>query len=129
MLRGFVLGDDPDVGGDAGVVEAVVGELHNGIQPVALDQVPADLRLTGPGVPGEQGGAVLDDGHAALRFQLGQAVEQEQHLPVALAGKAGTEAASGRPGPKRPAEPFLCSASTAEASRFQSMPKGGLEIQ
>ena len=35
----------------------------------------------------------------------------------------------GRPGPKRPAEPFLCSASTAVASRFQSIPKGGLEIQ
>ena len=95
VLRGLVLGDDPDVGGDAGVVEAVVGELHNGIQPVVLDQVPADLRLTGTGVPGEQGGAVLDDGHAALRFQFGQAVEQEQHLPVALAGEAGTKAACG----------------------------------
>lgn len=95
MLRGLVLGDDPDVGGDAGVVEAVVGELHDGVQPVVFDQIPADLRLAGSGVPGEQGGAVLDDGHAALRLQFGQAVEQEQHLPVALAGKAGTEAASG----------------------------------
>ena len=45
VLRGLVLGDDPDVGGDAGIVETVVGELHNGIQPVVLDQVAADLRL------------------------------------------------------------------------------------
>ena len=32
----------------------------------------------------------------------------------------------GRPGAKRPASPFLYSASIAEASRFQSMPNGGV---
>ena len=93
MLRGLVLGDNPDVSGDAGIVEAVVGELHNGVQPVVFNQIAANFRLTGTSVPGKQGGAVLDDGHATLRLQLGQAVEQEQHLPVALAGKAWAETA------------------------------------
>ena len=63
--------------------------------PVVFDQIPADLRLTGTGVSGEQGEPFWMMAMRPLRLQFGQTVEQEQHLPVALAGEAGTEATSG----------------------------------
>ena len=51
----LAVGDDPEVGGDAGVVEEVVGKCDDGFEPVVLDDLATDLRLTRAGGPGEEG--------------------------------------------------------------------------
>ena len=43
MSARLVLRHDPDVGGDAGVVETVVRQLDNSVQPVILDNVLTDV--------------------------------------------------------------------------------------
>ena len=42
-VRFFAVGQHPDIGGDAGVVEHLVGQGHNRLQPVVLDDPPADF--------------------------------------------------------------------------------------
>ena len=41
----LAVGHDPEVGGDAGVVEELVGQGDDGLQPVVLDDPAADLGL------------------------------------------------------------------------------------
>ncbi len=86
-MGGLAVGQHPDVGSDAGVVEEVERQGDDGLQPVVLDQPTADVALALAGVAGEQGGAVVDLGDAAAQFGLGvhfrRHVGQEQHLAVA----------------------------------------------
>ena len=91
-LPGLVFVDDPDVGGNAGIVEGVVGKLYDGIQPVIFNQIAANLTLTAPRIAGEQRRTVLNDGHSSGIFQLFYAVHQKQHLTVTLAGQARSKA-------------------------------------
>jgi hypothetical protein len=42
-LARFVIGQQPDIGGDAGVVKQVVGQLDDRFEPVVFDNVPADI--------------------------------------------------------------------------------------
>ena len=53
-VLGLLVGEHPDVGGDAGVVEDVVRELDDGFQQVVLDEVLADVTGTAAGIPGEE---------------------------------------------------------------------------
>ena len=87
----LVLRHQPYIGGDAGVVEAVVGQLYNGIQPVIFDQIAANLAGAGTCVAREQAGAVLDDRHMAVLFQLCHAIEHKQELAIALGRQTGAE--------------------------------------
>ena len=87
----LVLGDEPNIGSNSRVVEAVVGELHYRIQPVIFDDVAANLALPAARIPGEEGGAVLDNRHAPGIFQFGNAVQHEKHLSVGLSGKTNTK--------------------------------------
>ena len=89
----LVLGQHPDIGADACVHELVGGELDDGVQPVVFQEVLPDAGGAAASVPGEQRGAVLDDGHFAVGVQLGQAVQQEELLPVADLGQSGGKAA------------------------------------
>jgi hypothetical protein len=41
----FVVGQNPTVGGNAGIVEDIVWELDNGIDKVILQQIAADVAL------------------------------------------------------------------------------------
>ena len=50
-----MVGDDPDIGGDAGVEEHVGGQGDNGLHQIALQQVTADLALAAAGPAGEEG--------------------------------------------------------------------------
>ena len=59
-LLGFLVGQNPDVGGDAGVVEQVVRQLDDGFEQVVLDEVAADVALATASIPGEQGRAIMD---------------------------------------------------------------------
>ncbi len=51
--RALAVGDDPEVGGDAGVVEELVGQGDHGLEPVVLDDPAADLALATAGGTGE----------------------------------------------------------------------------
>ena len=65
-LRGFLsVGEDPDVGGDAGVVEELLGQGDDGLQPVVLDDPAGGFALAAAGVAGEERRTVEDDGEAA----------------------------------------------------------------
>ena len=89
----LAVGEHPDVGGDAGVVEHVERQGDDRLQPVVLDDPAADVALALAGVAGEQRAAVVNLGDAAAErgalLHLGELVGQEQHLAVAGAGHQG----------------------------------------
>ena len=57
-VGGLFVGEDPDVGRDAGVVEHVGRQGDDGFEQVALEEVAADLALAGTGAAGEERGAI-----------------------------------------------------------------------
>jgi hypothetical protein len=66
MFR-LAVGEHPDVGGDAGVVEQVERQGDDGLQPIVLDDPAADVALALAGVAGEEGRTVVDLGDAAAQ--------------------------------------------------------------
>jgi hypothetical protein len=86
-VRGLAVGQHPDVGGDAGVVEEVERQGDDGFEPVVLDQPAADVALALAGVAGEQRRTVVHLGDAAaerrLVIHLRRHVGEEEHLAVA----------------------------------------------
>ena len=50
----LAVGDDPDAGADAGVVEHLLGQSDDRFEPVVLQNPAADLALAGSGAAGEQ---------------------------------------------------------------------------
>ena len=92
----LAVGQHPDVGGDAGVVEELLRQGDDGFQPVVLQNPAADFALAAAGIAGEERRAVHDDGHAAAalvrRLHPAEHVLQEEQLPVADARQAGAEA-------------------------------------
>ena len=67
-VLGLAVGEHPDVGGDAGVVEHVQRQGDDGLQPVVLDDPAADVALALAGVAGEERRAVVDLGDAAAEL-------------------------------------------------------------
>ena len=91
-LHRLALGQHPDIGGNAGVVKQVGGQLYNGFHKVLMDKIAANLGRTAARITGKQRGAVLDNCHSAgAGFQLFHAVEHKQHLTVRHGGQTGTE--------------------------------------
>ena len=92
-VLGLAVGEHPDVGGDAGVVEHVERERDDRLQPVVLDDPAADVALALAGVAGEERAAVVHLGDAAAErgalLHLGELVGEEEHLAVAGAGDQG----------------------------------------
>ncbi len=88
----LVLGQDPDVGGDAGVVEQVSRQRDDGFDQVIFEQPTTDLALPGSSTSIEQGATVLDNGGAShLRIHLVYRRLQEEHLGVTTSGQTGTK--------------------------------------
>ena len=92
-VLGLAVGEHPDVGGDAGVVEEVQRQGDDGFEPVVFDEPAADVALALAGVAGEEGRAVVDLGDAAAEgrvvVHLRRHVGEEEHLAVAGAGDEG----------------------------------------
>lgn len=93
-------GDDPDVGGDAGIVKELIGQADDGLQHVILNDPAADVALAAARVAGEERRAIEDDADARTfaailrrRFHLRNHVEQEEQRAIVDARQAGTEAA------------------------------------
>ena len=69
---------NPDVGGDTGVEEELVGQRDDALQPIIFDYPFSDVALAAAGIAGEHRGAVQDDAHpAAAALHLGEHVLQE----------------------------------------------------
>ena len=89
-LRAFAVGEHPDIGGDAGVVEHVQGQGDDRFQPVVLDDPAADIALALTGVAGEEGRTVVNLGDTAAEGRVGlhlaEHVDQEHHLAITGAG-------------------------------------------
>ena len=86
---------DPDVGGDAGVEEELVGQRDDALQPVVFDDPFSDVALAAAGIAGEHRGAVQDDSDAAsAAFHLGEHVLQEQQRSVGTSGRARRESSA-----------------------------------
>ena len=85
LLR-LPVGEDPDVGGDAGIVEKLLRQGDDGFQPIVLDDPAADLGLARAGIPGEQRRAVENNADAAAailrRAHLRDHVLEEQQRAV-----------------------------------------------
>ena len=94
-IGGLLVGKNPDVGGDTGVVEELFGQGDDGLQPVVLQNPATDLALAAASVAGEERGAVHNDGHAAVVCAgleaVGEHVLQKEKLAVADAGSAGAK--------------------------------------
>ena len=99
--RPLAVGEHPDVGGDAGVVEELLGQGDERLEQVVLENPAANLALAAARVAREQRRAVHDDGdpRAALgpTADVRQHVQQEQELAVADARQARSEAAGRAP--------------------------------
>lgn len=96
---GLAVRDDPDVGADAGVEEELIGQGDDGLDEVAREEPAADLALAAPGVAGEEGRAVEDDGDARAAERAGDGLHLRDHelkkeqRAVAHAGQARGEGA------------------------------------
>ena len=94
MVPLLLVGDEPDVSGDTGVIEDVVRQLDDGFHQIAFHQVPADIALTAAGISREEGGTVVDGCNAAsLRleldgFHLVHLFQDEEQLAVGGAWRA-----------------------------------------
>ena len=89
-MLGFSIGEHPDIGGNAGIIEKIERERDDGLQPVVFDDIAADIALALPCIAGEKGGAVVYLGDPAAKrclvVHLGGHVGEEEHLPVAGSG-------------------------------------------
>ena len=61
-LRRFAVRHEPDVGEDAGVVEELIGQRHDGVQPVVFDDPAANVGPSRSRFARKEWGAVEDDG-------------------------------------------------------------------
>lgn len=98
LLVGLGVGEDPHVCGDTGVVEHLVWQGNNALQPVVLQDPTTNLAPTRSGLTTEQGRAGQDDAHpCTLRVGLGdrghvaEHVLQEQQRSVGDPGESGAE--------------------------------------
>ena len=97
----LAVGDDPDVGADAGVVEHLLRQGDDGLEPVVLDDPLADVALARARAAGEERRAAEDDGQARAVLVLRRAhglelvdhVLQEEQRAVVDARQPGAEAA------------------------------------
>src|SRR5690606_27576265 len=95
-LRTLAVGQDPDVRCDARVVEKLVRQGNDCLQPVVLNDPAADLTLPGSSVTGEERRAVEDDGKPAptvFRVHLRNHVLQEEQRPITDPGQTCPETA------------------------------------
>ena len=95
--RFLAVGHHPEIGRDAGIVEQLVGQGDDGLQPVVLDDPAPDVALAAAGVAREQGRAVEHDGEATAaglgRAHFRQHVLQEQQRAVVDARQPRAEPA------------------------------------
>ena len=97
----LAIGDDPDVGADAGIVEHLLGQGDDGLKPVVLDDPLANVALSRSCPAGKERRAAEDDGEPGSvlvfrrphEFELIDHVLQKEQRAVVHARQPGAEAA------------------------------------
>src|SRR6266487_5316657 len=64
----FAVGEYPDIGGDACVVEKLLGQGYDDLKPIVLQYPAANLAFTTAGIAREERRAVHHDGYTASAF-------------------------------------------------------------
>lgn len=94
-VLGLLVGDDPDISADAGIVEHVGRQADDGFQQIILEDIAADFAFPAARIAGKQGRTVKDDAEPAAALfsgtHLGNQVHQEEQRAVADAGQTGAE--------------------------------------
>src|SRR5699024_2644664 len=99
-LRSLAVGNQPDIGEDAGVVEELIGQRDDGIEPVVLDNPAANIRWTGTSITRKQRRTVKDNGDFGANgilipffvgVHLGDHVLQKQQGAIVDGGQTGSE--------------------------------------
>ncbi len=89
-VLGLSVGEHPDVGRNAGVIEHVQRQSYDCFKPVVLDYPAADVALTLTGITGKERRSVVNLGNAATQrgvmLHLAELVHQEHELPITGAG-------------------------------------------
>lgn len=79
----FVLGEDPDVGGDAGIIEEIGWQCDDGFDEVVFKHPPPDLTFARSSAAREEWTAVFNDGSATelvVHFVDGRLEEEHLHV-------------------------------------------------
>lgn len=95
----LAVGDDPDVGADAGIVKHLLRQGDHRFEPVVFDDPFTNVALPGPRAAGEKGRAAEDDCQARAMFLLvrqhrlefSDHVLQKEQRTVVYSGKSGAE--------------------------------------
>ena len=83
-LGRFVLVENPQVGDDARIEELVRRHLNNGLDPVVVEKIFADIALAAAGITAEQRRAVVYfNDNTFVLVQVPSIMLQEEQLPVA----------------------------------------------
>ena len=79
----FSVRQDPDIGGDTGVEEQLIGQCDNTLQPVLFDDRASDFTLTAAGITRKERRPVKDDSNPTpVVLHLGEHVLQKQQRPI-----------------------------------------------
>ena len=95
-VGGFLVGEQPHIGGNASVIEDVVGQLDNGIHQIVFDQIATDVALAAARIAREERRTIVNGGHTAAlglvfqRFHLIHLFQEEQQLTVG-SSRSGVE--------------------------------------
>ena len=78
---------------DTGIHKHIGRQLNNAIQPIVFQNVLTDIGRAATGITREQRGTVLNNGHLAVRCQLGKTIQHKQLLPIGNLRQPRREAA------------------------------------
>ena len=94
-LSRLVTCDDPYICSNTSVVEKVIGELYDSLQPIVFQKITTDITFTSTWIPLEQRRTILNDSHTSRIFQFRHAIKQEQLLTITNGRKSWLESSSG----------------------------------
>src|SRR5690606_3851646 len=96
MLR-LAVGEYPDIGADAGVVEHIGWQADDGLDQIILQHIATDFALATARAAGKQRRTVEHNAKPAAsilgRAHLGNQMQQEQHGAIGYARQARAETA------------------------------------
>ena len=101
-VRLLAVGDEPDIGADAGVVEHLFRQGDNSLKPVVLNHPFANLALSAAGTAGKERRAVKNNGQTRavlvllglVRLKLAEHMLQEEQRAVVHPWQAGPESSA-----------------------------------
>src|SRR5690606_29397656 len=79
-ILGFVVAQNPDIGGNPSIVKEVVGQLYNGFEPIIFDDIAADIAFAPSCIPGKETGSVVYGSNTGTHGTLVERFHLVHHL-------------------------------------------------